>query len=53
MWHGNAIEGMQPLGFIRILVPGVGNEFLHLLRILEIDLMHLGEVAVDNGTTGK
>ena len=46
---GHAVPGMQSLGLVFVLEPGMGDELLDLLGIAQIDLVDLVELAVDDG----
>ena len=50
---GDAVPGVQALGFVGVLVPGVGDEFLDLLGVAQIDRVDLAPVAIDDGAAGQ
>ena len=50
---GDTVPRVQPLVLIGVGIPGVGHEFLNLLRITDIHVMHRAQIAIDNGTTGQ
>ncbi|MPM14565.1 hypothetical protein SDC9_60929 [bioreactor metagenome] len=48
MRRGLAVPGVQALARLAIGVPGVIDEFLHLLGVARIDVVDLAQVAVDD-----
>ena len=50
---GHTIPGVQALGLVVVLVPGVRHKLLHLLGVARIDRMDLAPVAIDDGAAGQ
>mmetsp|Transcript_4944 Transcript_4944/g.17867 ORF Transcript_4944/g.17867 Transcript_4944/m.17867 type:complete len:356 (+) Transcript_4944:4166-5233(+) len=48
---GHAVPGVQAPALVSVLVPAVGDELLHLLRVPRVDRQDFVPVAVEDGTT--